>query len=213
MLLRILVVDDHEAVREGLEFLLSGSEISVAASCSGGSQALVEVESQTFDAVLLDVRLADGDGHSLLAAITAAKPDMPVIMFSAYDNPTYIARAAALGAADYLLKGDSKQRIIEALTDAASGKPPAERSNLSRIEKMMRRDTPSAELPPELPLTPREVQVIRHIGLGLSNKEISKSLTISVETVKEHVQNILRKAGATDRTDAAVQAVRLGLVD
>ncbi|PAY21623.1 helix-turn-helix transcriptional regulator [Rhodopirellula sp. SM50] len=71
----------------------------------------------------------------------------------------------------------------------------------------------STQLPPELPVTSREAQVLRHIAFGLSNREIAKSLGISVETVKEHVQNILRKTGASDRTDVAVRAVRLGLVD
>ncbi|QDT12805.1 response regulator transcription factor [Planctomycetes bacterium K23_9] len=213
MSVQILIVDDHEAIREGLTQMLEGSNISVAATSSGGDEALSEIESLSLDAVLLDVRLSRMDGLSMLEKILVAKSQLPVIMLSAYDNPTYIARAAAIGAADYLLKSDSREVIIDSIKCAVAGTGLPTESKLGRIEAMMQRNEASGDLPPELPLTPREVQVMRHIGLGLSNKEIAKSLSISVETVKEHVQNILRKAGANDRTDAAVRAVRLGLVD
>jgi DNA-binding NarL/FixJ family response regulator len=213
MTVRILIVDDHEAVREGLSYLLDdGSGVTVTATSPGGDDALAKANSADVDAVLLDIQLSGRDGLSLLENLVCQKPDLSVVILSAHDNPTYMARAAALGAADYVLKGDCKRRIVEAVVDAVSGKPMADESRLAQIVKMMQRDTRTENWPAGLPLTPREIQVMRHIGLGLSNKEIAKSLTISVETVKEHVQNILRKVGASDRTDAAVRAVRLGLV-
>ena len=103
--------------------------------------------------------------------------------------------------------------MTQALTDATEGNSLPEESNLRRIRQLMHRNAPTPNVRDQLNLTPREIQVLRHIGLGLSNKEIASSLGISVETVKEHVQNILRKVGANDRTDAAVRAVRMGLVD
>lgn len=193
--------------------MLKGTPIEVVATSAGDDQTLEQATTLSLDAVLMDVRLMGADGIGLLEKISSEKPDLPVVMLSAYENPTYIARASALGAADYLLKDDDKDRIVSAVLGAVNGESLPIESLLCRVEKMMQRDSASETLPPELPLTPREVQVMRHIGLGLSNKEIAKSLMISVETVKEHVQNILRKAGANDRTDAAVRAVRLGLVD
>ena len=213
MTFNVLIVDDHEVVREGLAHLLSGPHIDVLATSKGGNDAISKLESQHVDVVLMDIRMPEGDGLSTLTEMRKRKPGLPIVMISAYDNPTYIARAVALGANDYLLKSDSSNRITQALCDAAKGNDVAECSSLRRIQEMMRRKLSAAKLPSDLALTPREIQVMRHVGLGLSNKEIAQSLGISVETVKEHVQNILRKVGANDRTDAAVRAVKLGLVD
>lgn len=210
MTVRILIVDDHEAVREGLRYLLDGSDVSVMATSPGGDDAIVKANSPDIDALLLDVQLSGRDGLSLLEKLLSEKPGLSVVMLSAHDNPTYMARAAALGAADYVLKDDCKMRIVEALVDAVSGKPMADESRLAQIVEMMQGDATAKNWPAELPLTPREVQVMRHIGLGLSNKEIAKSLTISVETVKEHVQNVLKKLKVNDRTQAAVFAIRNG---
>jgi DNA-binding NarL/FixJ family response regulator len=163
--------------------------------------------------VLLDVRLGVLDGLVALQAIRRAAPHLPIVMFSSYDNPTYVARAAALGASDYLLKSAPRERWLRSIRCAVGGSPPPGESVLWQVSEMMRGDVGADGLPPELPLTGREAQVLRHIALGLSNKEIAGSLQISVETVKEHVQNVLRKAKATDRTDAAVRAVKLGLVN
>ena len=113
-------------------------------------------------------------------------------MLSTYDNPTYVARAVALGASDYVLKGATRQELISTITAAAAGKSPFE---ARRTATRRRRDEQerSGNDRDEIPLTDRETQVLRHVALGLSNKEIGRSLTISIETVKEHVQNILRK--------------------
>jgi DNA-binding NarL/FixJ family response regulator len=134
-------------------------------------------------------------------------------MWSSYDNPTYVARAVALGATDYVLKSDGKAKIHATLEKVVKENAPVELGLLSRIKQTMTQKVNLKTLPGELTLTQREAQVLRHIGLGLSNKEIARSLVISVETVKEHVQNILRKMGANDRTDAAVRAIRLGVVE
>jgi DNA-binding NarL/FixJ family response regulator len=131
-------------------------------------------------------------------------------MLSTYDNPTYIARAVALGAADYALKGSSREDLITTIVAAAAGESPSRAGELKKIAAAMK--VRQAIDDDDVPLTQRETQVLRHVALGLSNREIGKSLEISVETVKEHVQNILRKIAVSDRTQAAVWAVRKGLV-
>jgi DNA-binding NarL/FixJ family response regulator len=116
----------------------------------------------------------------------------------------------ALGASDYVLKGASREDLIATITAAAAGESPSRSGELKRIASTMKvRQVIDDD---DVPLTQRETQVLRHVALGLSNREIGCSLEISVETVKEHVQNILRKIAVSDRTQAAVWAVRKGLV-
>lgn len=209
--IEIIIVDDHEVVREGLSALLSGEDVSVVGTAGSSEEAISLVRQQPPDVVLMDVRMPEVDGLVTLETIRQESPELPIVMLSTYDNPTYVARAVALGANDYVLKGDSRETIIEALQRAASGDGSPPTSALRKVQHTMTRsgrDTDGVDLP----LTNREVQVLRHVALGLSNKEIGRSLNISVETVKEHIQNILRKLNAADRTDAAVRAVKLGLV-
>jgi len=162
------------------------------------------------DVALLDIRMPDGDGLTTLGRIKLDKPKLPILILSTYDNPTYVARAVALGAADYVLKGSPRESILGTIQAAAAGESPSRYGELKKIAATMKvRQTMDDE---DVPLTQRETQVLRHVALGLSNKEIGKSLEISVETVKEHVQNILRKISVSDRTQAAVWAVRKGLV-
>ena len=213
MALNVLIVDDHEVAREGLAELLADDQIQIRGTAAGAEEALSKLASNEFDMVLLDVRMENVDGIAALESIRASFPALPVVMVSTYDNPTYVARAAALGARDYLLKSSDRNDLVQAILRAGNGAPLPVTSRLARIRKMMGEDVDTATLPPELPLTGREAQVLRHMALGLSNKEIASSLSISVETVKEHVQNVLRKVNATDRTDAAVRAVKLGIVD
>ena len=211
MTLNIAIVDDHEAVREGLQSLLHSSDICVTRTFEG-SDVLSSLDDGA-DVLMMDVRMPSEDGLSLLEKIRQTHNKLPIVLWSSYDNPTYVARAVALGATDYLLKSDSRGKIVGTLQWVAKENKPSEYGLLSKISCMMRQKVNLSELPPELPLTQREAQVLRHMGLGLSNKEIARSLLISVETVKEHVQNILRKMGANDRTDAAVRAIRLGIVE
>ena len=206
----ILVADDHEVVRTGVASMLAGSEIDIVAEAHNGSDAVSKAKEHKPDVVLLDIRMPDSDGISALDEIHRDLPETPVVMLSTYDNPTYVARSVALGATDYVLKGSSRDQLIDAIRGAATGRSPSEGGELGRIAgTMKKKKEPSDDT---VPLTNREMQVLRHVALGLSNKEIARSLTISIETVKEHVQNILRKIDVSDRTQAAVWAVRRGLV-
>lgn len=209
MTIRVVIADDHQVVRDGLSVLLQGQGIDIVGQAGDGKQAVEQVNSCRPDVVLLDIRMGDVDGLTALSEIRKQLPDVRVIMLSTYDNPTYVARSVALGANDYVLKGARREELVDAINRAARGEAPAEASILRRIRDAMAKRKIRND---DLPLTNREVQVLRHVALGLSNREIGRSLGISVETVKEHVQNILRKIDATDRTQAAVWAVKKRLV-
>lgn len=214
MAFRTLIVDDHEAARRGLKILLlnAGSPIERAV-VTESSGVLDHLNDGEFDAVLLDVQMKGTDGLSLLGLIRSRYPDLPVIFISAYDYPVYLARAVANGAHDYVLKSDPIETIQRAVEHACQNGRGYPGGLFDRVREKLASPIQATELPEEFPLTGREAQVLRHVAFGLSNREIARSLKISVETVKEHVQNILRKSGASDRTDAAVRAVRSGLLD
>ena len=209
MSIRLLIADDHEVVRAGLKSLLADvRDIQVVAEAADGDEAVRLAHRHRPQVVLLDVRMIGGDGLAALGLLREELPGAPVIMFSSYDNPTYIARAMALGAAGYLVKTASQDEIIAAIRQAAAGEMLWSRDNLRRVSHTQS-STRGSDL--DATLTKRENEVLKQLALGLSNKEIAQALDISYETVKEHVQHILRKLSVADRTQAAVWAVRKGL--
>jgi DNA-binding NarL/FixJ family response regulator len=208
--IRLLVADDHEMVRLGLKSLLEGTEIEITAEAATGEEAVRQALSKEVDVVLLDIRMPHGDGLTALGRIKLEKPRLPVLILSAYDNPTYVARAVALGAHGYVLKSASREELVEAIRRAAKGETTWTRDELRRVTGALA--TPRLGSDVEVPLTERESEVLKQLANGLTNKEIAQALHISYETVKEHVQHILRKIGVTDRTQAAVWAVHKNLV-
>jgi len=209
-IIRLLVADDHEMVRCGVVALLENTSIEVVCQASTGKEAEALATSQEVDVVLLDVRMPDGDGLTALGKILLERPALPVLMFSSHDNPTYVARSVAWGAKGYLLKNATKAKLIDAIKNASQGESAWSREELRRVTGALA--TPRMDSDVEVPLTKRESEVLRQLALGLTNKEIALALSISYETVKEHVQHILRKVGVSDRTQAAVWAVRNNLV-
>jgi len=210
MSIRLLIADDHEVVRSGLTSLVADTEIEVVASAANGEEAVAMALEHKPDVVLLDIRMPDITGLVALERIKRELPQTPVLMLSTYDNPTYIARAVALGASGYILKGASRDQLLNAIRTVVRGENAWSQEDLRRVMGAM--VTPRVKADLDVPLTEREAQVLRQLACGLTNKEIARSLHISVETVKEHVQHILRKIGVSDRTQAAVWAVRKGLV-
>jgi DNA-binding NarL/FixJ family response regulator len=205
----VLLVDDHEIVRRGLVAILKTTALKPCGEAATPEDAVRLARKHKPDVVLLDVRLGDRDGLEVIKRIRAAVPTTRIVVFSAFDNTTYVARAVSAGAHDYLLKSASRAEIVAALIGAAEGTPPARSGTLRRMAgSMANREVPADA---SVPLTPRETQVLRLVAMGLSNQEIADSLEISVETVKEHVQNMLRKTSLADRTQAAVWAIRHGL--
>jgi len=209
MAISILIADDHDVVRAGLKTLLEDSDIRIVAEATGGDAAL-KLAKHKPDLVLLDVRMPEGSGLDCLARIKLDLPNTPVVMFSGYDNPTYVARAVALGAAGYISKSATRTELINAIRAAAGGDTIWSREELRRVTGALA--APRTASDTEVSLTKRESEVLKQLAFGLTNKEIAQSLGISYETVKEHVQHILRKIGVSDRTQAAVWAVRRNLV-
>jgi DNA-binding NarL/FixJ family response regulator len=207
---RIVIADDHEVVRTGLVNLLAGTEIEIVGQSENGKDVDGLVEKLNPDVVVLDLRMAEGDGMAALGRLKSSHPELPVLILTTFDNPQYVARAIALGACGYLLKGAGRDQIVEALRTAADGKVAFTRDEMRRVTGALA--TPRVGNDIEAALTHRESEVLQHMATGLTNKEIAVQLSISYETVKEHVQHILRKLGVSDRTQAAVWAVRKGLV-
>ena len=208
--IKLLTVDDHEVVLLGLRIATQGTEIDIIGEVSSATDAIKSVGQRLPDVVLMDIRMEGGDGLNTLGRLKLDYPDLPIVIFSAYDNPTYIARAVALGAAGFVLKNATREKLREAIRKAASGDSAWTRDELRRVTGALAAPRLTGDI--EVPLTQRESEVLRQMALGLTNKEIAKMLGISYETVKEHVQHILRKIGVTDRTQAAVWAVRKNLV-
>ena len=207
MSIRVVVADEHEVVRTGLVSLFKGTAIKIVGEAVSTRQAVSQTVKHKPDVVLLDIRLNGGDGLAALTEIRKKAPKTSVIVISNFDTPTYVARSVALGANDYILKKLNRKQLVAVITSAANGKSPTQIGLMRHVADQMSKQDGNGDFL-GVSLTGREVQVLRHLGFGLSNREIGKSLGISVETVKEHVQNILRKLDLGDRTQAAVWAVR-----
>lgn len=208
--IRVLLADDHGMVRVGLKAMLVGTEIDIVAEVESGEDAVRYALENDIDVVLLDVRMPNGDGLYALGRIKLERQSLPILMLSTFDNPTYVARSVALGANGYLLKSCSRDELVNAIRAAANGENVWTREELRRVTGALA--TPRLGTEVDVPLTHRESEVLKQLALGLTNKEIATQLNISYETVKEHVQHILRKIGVADRTQAAVWAVRNKLV-
>ncbi len=208
--IRMLLADPHEVARCGVKGMIEGSDFRVVAEVTTGAAVVKYALEKEVDVVMMDIRLPDGDGLTALGRIKLDKPNLPILILSNYDNPAFIARAVALGASGYLVKTCTREHLLSALKLAAAGENAFTREELRRVTGALA--TPRLVADVEVPLTQREGEVLKQVAYGLTNKEIALTLHVSYETVKEHVQHILRKIGLTDRTQAAVWAVRKQLV-
>jgi len=207
--IKLVVADDQELIRQGIASMLSDEDIEIVAEAGNGNDAVAKALKHKPTVLLMDVMMPELDGLDALEKLREESPHTRVVMMSAHDNPTYVARSVALGADGFVLKDAPAEEFIASIQRAARGEAPPVDSHLNKIKELLaKRLDPVAD---EVPLTKREYQVLRHLAYGLSNREIGRSLNISIETVKEHVQNILRKLDAADRTEAAVWAVKRGL--
>lgn len=205
----LIIIHPRELLRLGLSSVFKGEAgIKVVAQGSTGKDAARLVKQHEPDLILLYDQLGDGDSFNLAKKLKESNPHLKIVMLGVQDNTTYMARAAAAGVHDYLFEGSSAREILLTIKNAATATDPSPSTSYGKVLASMRDRSSN----PAVELTPRELQVLRHVGYGLSNEEIARSLEISVETIKEHVQNILRKMGVQDRTQAAVWAVKQGLV-
>ena len=208
--IRLLVADDHEVVRNGLKSMLQGPEIKVVAKVATGQAAVKYALENQVDVVLLDVRMPGGDGLIALGRIKLDKPDLPILMHSTFDNPTYAARAFALGACGYLVKGCTRDELVNAIKTAAAGENVWTPDELRGMSEALSKPRVTADV--EVPLTEHEREILRHVANGLTNEQIAQAMNLSYDTIKERIQHILGKVGVIDRTQAAVWAVRKKLV-
>jgi DNA-binding NarL/FixJ family response regulator len=209
MTIRLLIADDHEVIRTGIISLVEGTEIEVVAQAASGEQAVRLACEVRPDVALIDIRMSEGDGFTALSMLKQELPSLRVVILSTYDNPAYLGRALERGAAGYLTKGSERELVLASIRKAAAGESSWRREELRRLSAS--HTAMRAPIESEVPLTKREAEVLKKLALGMTNKEIGRSLEIGYETVKEHVEHILHKIGVSDRTQAAVWAVRQGI--
>lgn len=207
----VMVVDDHEIWRDGVRSMLKDTEFEVVGEAASGKEALDTVADIHPRLVLLDIRMAGGDGFETLTALKGYYAQLSVVMLTTYSNPTFMARAVAGGASGYLLKGVKRQELLEALRAVADGETLLSREDLVHSLRCVSENSKGSEDLAE-PLTPREVEVLRLLATGLSNRDIAALLFIGEGTVKTHVEHIIGKLAVSDRVQAAVWAARQGLV-
>jgi len=207
----VMVVDDHEIWRDGVRSMLKNTEFEVVGEAASGKEALDKIADIQPRLVLLDIRMAGGDGFETLTALKTYSSQLSVVMLTTYSNPTYMARAVAGGASGYMLKGVKRQELLDSLRKVAGGEILLSREDLVHSLRCVSESSHGSEELSE-PLTPREVEVLRLLATGLSNRDIASLLFIGEGTVKTHVEHIIGKLAVSDRVQAAVWAARQGLV-
>jgi DNA-binding NarL/FixJ family response regulator len=209
---RLVIVDDHELTRAGLRSMLSGQRrLKVVGEASNGQEALALCRRLQPDLALLDIRMPEMDGLQTCRALKQECPATSVILITIHNNPDYLLEAIKAGAAGYLLKDLTQSELLSAIQRVLRGESILEGQLMTRLLRRLANETSSQADMLAVPLSQREREVVQLLAEGLTNREIADTLTVSVGTVKAHVEHILTKLGVSDRTQAAVRAVELGL--
>jgi NarL family two-component system response regulator LiaR len=208
--IRILIVDDHLVVREGLRALIDAQpDMELVGEAADGVEAVQKARSLQPDVILLDLVMPRKGGLDAIGEIKEENPDMRILVLTSFAEDDKVFPAIKAGALGYLLKDSSAQELLQAVRDVYRGEPTM---HPTIARKLMRELQRPPELPPtEDPLTEREVEVLKFVAQGLSNQEIADILVISERTVRTHVTNILGKLHLANRTQAALYALREGL--
>ena len=202
-LIRILIVDDHLAMRVGLTSILGAQhELEVIGAAANGDEALAMLEQRMTDILLLDLRMQHMDGIVLLGEVVRRRYPLRAIVFTSYETDEDVYRAVSAGAHGYLLKDSSEQELVDAILAVHSGKSYLPPHIASRLTDRMHRSS----------LSMRELEVLEMMAKGLTNKQIAASLGISDHTVRSHVANITEKLNVADRTEAVAIAIKLGVL-
>lgn len=208
MPIRVLIADDHSVVRQGLRmFLGADPELEIIGEARDGAEALKLASQLRPDVVLMDLLMPVMDGIRATAAIRRDMPDTEVVALTSVLEDNSVVDAIRAGAIGYLLKDTEAYELRRAIKAAAEGQVQLSPQVATRLLREVRTPDKSRE-----PLTERETDVLRLLAQGNSNKEISQALNISEQTVKTHVSHILDKLGVPSRTQAALYAIRTGLV-
>lgn len=210
----VLVVDDHPVVRQGLRSMLNSDDIKVVGEAGSGAEALALVEQLRPQVTLMDIRMPDMDGLSAMAALKRRSLSTSVIVLTTYSNMQYLVRSVICGAAGYFMKGIARTELLAAIRAVAGGESLLQVRQLRTvIERLVAEDAkaaPHADKQADV-LTRREREVLNLVAQGLTNRQIAGILGISPATVKTHVEHIIDKLGVSDRTQAAVWAVKSGI--
>jgi DNA-binding NarL/FixJ family response regulator len=217
MMIKVLIADDHHLFRDGITRLLRDAPgIELAGSASNGEQAVELARQKRPDVILMDVNMPGMGGLEATRRIHAAQPDTQILMLTISEQSEDLFEAIRLGARGYLLKNVSTQELLAAIRQVSSGEAPiAPRMAGKLVDAFatMPMERPAEHLAEKIEiLTEREVDVLRLVARGLSNKEIGSSLSISPLTVKSHLRSILDKLSLRGRVEAAAWAIRHGLL-
>ena len=221
--MRIIITDDHALVRDGLRSMLEDEPgLEVVGEAANGREALELCRSLRPDLVLMDVRMPEMDGLEATRAIKQELPSTSVLMVTMHENPDYLLEALSAGAAGYVLKGASGDRLVNAIQRTLKGESPLNQELAAQLLRRLSDKRQEEAKPHPRPqgreeqlaeeLTPRETEVLGLLARGQSNPGIAQSLSISRATAKVHVERIIRKLEVSDRTQAAVRAIELGLI-
>ncbi len=210
----LLIADDHPMVRAGLRSMLSDSRIQIVGEAGNGQEALELAAKLKPQVVLMDIRMPDMDGIQALEAIQAAKLRTRVIMVTTYRSTAYLLRSLSAGAAGFVLKDISREELLAAVYSVAQGTSLVDSQFLQDVLRSLEHAEKTNESPDDLveSLTAREMDILRLMVEGLTNQAIGDVLGLSAGTVKGYAQTLMHKLGTSDRTQAAVKAIRLGLV-
>jgi DNA-binding NarL/FixJ family response regulator len=202
--IRILSVDDHALLREGVAALIANqSDFELVAEASNGREAIELFRQHQPDVTLMDLQMPEMGGIDSIGAIRGEFPEARIIVLTTHAGDVQVARALKAGARAYLLKGLLRKELIETIRAVHAGQ--------KRVSSEVAVEI--AEHATEDALTPRETDVLRLVAGGNANKEIAARLSLTEETVKHHVKNILAKLGANDRTHAAMIGLKRGIID
>ena len=216
MPIRVLLVDDQALFREGLHTILSlHGDLAVVGEAANGEEALLQAAILQPDVILMDLRMPILDGVTATRRLSAAQAAARIIILTTFDDDEYVFDGLRAGAVGYLLKDTPSDKLIEAIRAVARGDSFLQPSVTAKVVAEFARlgDRPRSQ-PEELaaPLSEREIEILRLVAGGASNKEIAERLVIAEGTVKNHITNILGKLDVRDRTQAALRARELGLV-
>jgi DNA-binding NarL/FixJ family response regulator len=208
---QVVIVDDHDLARAGLASLLASvPRLNVVGEARNGREALSVCRRIRPDLVLMDVRMPDVDGLAATRAIKHECPETSVIIVTMHENADYLFEALRAGAAGYVLKGATKQELVNTVSRVLAGEAVISSELASQLLRRLVQADRSA--PDTVRLTAREHDVLRLLVQGQTNGQIARQLRVSLSTAKAHVEHILDKLGVSDRTQAAVRALELGLV-
>lgn len=213
-MIRVVLVDDQHLIRQGIRSLLElAGDIAVVAEASDGDEGIAVIQRERPDVVLLDLRMPKKDGVAVLQTLQARGALPPTIVLTTFDDDAALLEAVKAGAKGYLLKDVSLERLTAAIHDVAAGGSmirPVVTERVLRGLEHVRRDFDALSSPD--PLTKREVEILRLMAGGYSNREIADALGTAEGTVKNHASSILSKLGVRDRTRAVLKALELGCI-